>query len=90
MILTTFTKPLAKLIGHFEKFPGIGPRTAQRLALFTLKQPEKNKYDAIVLSVAHDEFKELSLKEIKSYGSHNHILYDVKYLLKQSEVDGRL
>ena len=55
-----------------------------------LNQPEKNKYDAIVLSVAHDEFKELSLKEIKSYGSHNHILYDVKYLLKQSEVDGRL
>ena len=42
LILTTFTKPLAKLIGHFEKFPGIGPRTAQRLALFTLKQPEKN------------------------------------------------
>tara|TARA_Y100001978_G_scaffold107096_1_gene95655 strand:+ start:17400 stop:17999 length:600 start_codon:yes stop_codon:yes gene_type:complete len=39
--LITFTKPLAKLIGHFEKFPGIGPRTAQRLALFVLKQPEK-------------------------------------------------
>ncbi len=39
--MITFTKPLAKLIGHFEKFPGIGPRTAQRLALFVLKQPEK-------------------------------------------------
>tara|TARA_B100000941_G_scaffold262391_1_gene215141 strand:+ start:508 stop:1107 length:600 start_codon:yes stop_codon:yes gene_type:complete len=40
--LSNFTKPLSKLIGHFEKFPGIGPRTAQRLALFVLKQPEKN------------------------------------------------
>jgi len=40
LILITFTKPLSKLIGHFEKFPGIGPRTAQRLALFILKQPE--------------------------------------------------
>jgi len=38
--LITYTKPLSKLIGHFEKFPGIGPRTAQRLALFILKQPE--------------------------------------------------
>ena len=38
--MITFTKPLSKLIGHFEKFPGIGPRTAQRLALFILKQPE--------------------------------------------------
>ena len=38
--MITYTKPLSKLIGHFEKFPGIGPRPAQRLALFILKQPE--------------------------------------------------
>ncbi len=43
--MITFTKPLSKLIGHFEKFPGIGPRTAQRLALFILKQPESNIRD---------------------------------------------
>ena len=41
----TYTKPLSKLIGHFEKFPGIGPRTAQRLALFILKQPESTIRD---------------------------------------------
>ena len=55
-----------------------------------INQPENGKYDAIVLAVAHDEFKELSLKEIKAYGTSNHVLYDVKYLFKQSEVDGRL
>ena len=43
--MITFTKPLSKLIGHFEKFPGIGPRTAQRLALFILKQPESSIRD---------------------------------------------
>ena len=43
--MITFTKPLSKLIGHFEKFPGIGPRTAQRLALFILKQPESTIRD---------------------------------------------
>jgi len=43
--LITFTKPLAKLIAHFEKFPGIGPRTAQRLALYILKQPEQTIKD---------------------------------------------
>ena len=43
--MITFTKPLSKLIGHFEKFPGIGPRTAQRLALFILKQPESSIQD---------------------------------------------
>ena len=43
--MITFTKPLAKLISHFEKFPGIGPRTAQRLALYILKQPEQTIKD---------------------------------------------
>jgi len=43
--LITFTKPLAKLIEHFERFPGIGPRTAQRLALYILKQPENTIKD---------------------------------------------
>ena len=43
--MITFTKSLSKLIGHFEKFPGIGPRTAQRLALFILKQPESSIRD---------------------------------------------
>ena len=55
-----------------------------------LDRPDKGKYDAIILAVAHDDFKELSLKEIKSYGTSNHVLYDVKYLFKQSDVDGRL
>ena len=43
--MINYTKPLSKLIGHFEKFPGIGPRTAQRLALFILKQPESTIRD---------------------------------------------
>ncbi len=43
--MITYTKPLSKLISHFEKFPGIGPRTAQRLALFILKQPESTIKD---------------------------------------------
>ena len=43
--MITYTKPLSRLIGHFEKFPGIGPRTAQRLALFILKQPESTIRD---------------------------------------------
>ena len=43
--MITFTEPLSKLIAHFEKFPGIGPRTAQRLALFILKQPESSVRD---------------------------------------------
>jgi len=55
-----------------------------------INEPVKGKYDAIVLAVAHDEFKELSIAEIRAFGKQNHVMYDVKYLLPAHEVDGRL
>ena len=55
-----------------------------------IQSPTQSKYDAIVLAVAHDEFKALSLNEIKSYGKNNCVIYDIKYLLKENESDGRL
>jgi len=55
-----------------------------------ISKPIKGNYDAIVLAVAHDKFKLLSEELIRSYGKNNHILYDIKYLLKPSESDGRL
>ena len=53
-------------------------------------KPENGKYDTIVLSVSHDEFKKLSIEEIKSYGAKKHILYDIKSIFDESQVDGRL
>jgi len=55
-----------------------------------IDQPVKGKYSAILLAVAHDEFKELSLEQIRAYGKDNHVLYDIKYLFKANESDGRL
>ena len=52
--------------------------------------PEKDKYDAIVLAVAHDQFQNFSLNEIVAFGKDIHVIYDIKYLLKIDEVDGRL
>jgi UDP-N-acetyl-D-galactosamine dehydrogenase len=46
-----------------------------------------NDYDAIVLAVAHNEFKEL---DIRSLGSSNPVIYDIKGLLDKSIVDERL
>ena len=34
-----YTKPLAQLIDQFQKLPGIGPKSAQRMAFFMLKMP---------------------------------------------------
>lgn len=55
-----------------------------------IDKPINGKYDAIVLAVAHEEFKQLTLEQIKSFGKDNHVIYDIKYLLKAEEADGRI
>jgi UDP-N-acetyl-D-galactosamine dehydrogenase len=55
-----------------------------------IDKPIKGKYDAIVIAVAHDEFKILTEDQIRAFGKDSHILYDIKYLLKANESDGRL
>ena len=52
--------------------------------------PTVGKYDAIVLAVAHDDFKNMSLDRVHALGKKNCVLYDIKYLFDASEVDGRL
>ena len=47
-------------------------------------------YVSLPLAVAHDEFKKMSVSDIKAFGKKEHILYDVKYLLNSKDVDGRL
>ena len=55
-----------------------------------IDKPVEGKYDAILLAVSHDEFKTLSAGQMRAYGKDNHVLYDIKYLLKANESDGRL
>ena len=55
-----------------------------------IDEPKKNSYDAIILAVNHDVFKNISLSVIKSYGKKNHIIYDVKHIFDANDVDGRL
>ena len=58
--------------------------------LTLLNEIDKNKYDAIIVAVAHDEFKNIGIDTLHSFGKDNHILYDLKYILPEDHVDGRL
>lgn len=51
---------------------------------------ESNKYDAIVLAVAHNQFKEMGTESIRALGKTSHVLYDLKYVLSAADVDIRL
>ena len=55
-----------------------------------IDKPIKDNYDAIIIAVKHDEFKALTENQFRAFGKDNHILYDIKYLLKANESDGRL
>jgi len=64
--------------------------TKQEYGITPINSPEKNQYDAIILAVAHDEFAEMGAIAIHELGKQDHVLYDIKYLLDNDQVDGRL
>ncbi len=55
-----------------------------------VEQPEPGKYDAVIIAVAHHQFKAMGITAIRALGKKNHILYDIKYILPAEKVDGRL
>ena len=51
---------------------------------------ENGKYDAVILAVAHEQFKAMGVDAIRALGKADHVLYDLKYVLSQAESDLRL
>ncbi|MBC2705975.1 Vi polysaccharide biosynthesis UDP-N-acetylglucosamine C-6 dehydrogenase TviB [Desulfobacula sp.] len=87
------------LVKEFKSFnckvdvydPWIDREEAQHeYGITPVEAPEKGKYDAIILAVAHNEFKEMGADTIRQLGRKNHVLYDIKYILNADEADGRL
>ena len=51
---------------------------------------KENHYDAVIIAVAHDQFKELGAKGIRELCKDTAVIFDIKYVLDAKEVDGRL
>ena len=58
--------------------------------LAPIQKLENNHYDAIVIAVAHDQFKHMAISDFKSLGKTQHVLYDLKYILDQQDSSIRL
>ena len=57
-----YTKPLLKLIEEFQKFPGIGPKSAQRMAFYVLNQDlEQVKQFSETILAAKTQIKKCSV-----------------------------
>ena len=49
-----------------------------------------NTYDAVVIAVAHKQFKSMGLKMIKKLCKKNHIIFDLKNLFNSTQIDFKL
>ncbi len=55
-----------------------------------ISEPIEHSYDGIIIAVAHDEFKNLNVSQIKELTKLNSVVYDLKYMLNREDSDLRL
>ena len=70
--------------------PWADPQEALEEYGLDLIQPQAGHYRAIVLAVAHQQFKDQGAAQLRAYGQPGAVLYDVKHVFLAAEVDGRL
>ena len=56
----------------------------------TVDQPALATYDAIIVAVAHRQFRDMGADAIRAFGTQDHVLYDMKYLFPVAASDLRL
>ena len=71
--------------------PWVDPDEAAReYGINLVDQPRESDYDAIILAVAHTQFKDYGIDAIRSWCKDQHVIYDLKYLFEQNQTDIRL
>jgi len=90
---------VANVIAELEKYgarvdvydPWVDAADAQHeYGIEPVRELVANTYDAVVLAVAHRQFKEMGAQAVRSLAKAEHVIFDIKYVFGASEVDGRL
>ena len=58
--------------------------------IMPIAEPSADSYDAIILAVAHRQFRDMGYETIRTLGKRSVIIYDLKYVLSVHESDIRL
>lgn len=71
--------------------PWVSIKEAQHeYGITPIADPSSGNYDAIILAVAHRQFKEMGASAIRALANPTAVLYDLKYVLSAQESDLRL
>lgn len=58
--------------------------------LTPIDAPQPGTYDAIIVGVAHEQFKAMGAEAIRTLGKKEHVVYDLKYVMPRNTADLRL
>ena len=58
--------------------------------LTPIDAPKQGAYDAIIVGVAHQQFKDMGAEAIRALGKPEHVVYDLKYVMPRNAADLRL
>jgi len=90
---------VADVVRELDKFgakvdvydPWVDPREAKHeYGIRLVKTPKPRSYDAVVLAVGHQQFKDMGPAAVRRFGRRNSVVYDIKYVFPADQVDGRL
>jgi UDP-N-acetyl-D-galactosamine dehydrogenase len=71
--------------------PWVDPAEAKQVyGIELVEDPAAGAYDAVILAVAHDQFREMDEAGLKAFGKPDSVFFDIKYLLPAEATDGRL
>ncbi len=71
--------------------PWVDPTEARHeYGITPVPELKAGEYDAIILAVAHRQFRAMGIDGIRALGKPEHVLYDLKYIFKADEADLRL
>lgn len=62
----------------------------QEYGISPIESPKNSQYDAIVIAVAHQQFKQMGAEQIRALGKDKSVIFDIKYILPADSADGRL
>ena len=90
--VTDVVKKLESCNANVSVFdPWVSKNEAKKeLNIDLIDKPKLNTYDAIMITVAHDIFKDMGIAGIEELGKKNRVIYDLKYLLPSNKSDLRL
>jgi UDP-N-acetyl-D-galactosamine dehydrogenase len=90
---------VADLVSELQKYgatvdvwdPWVSAKEARHeYGIKLVQKPERNRYDGIVVAVGHRQFQAMKLAALKRLAKRNHVIYDIKYVFRRQETDGRL